>query len=151
MASAESLRRLIREHGGKCHYCGRDVTKKRDGSRLATRDHIVPQSEGGTLRPNNLVLACKRCNNIRGSTPYGEFLERAKAGDLPNIRYRLAHTWHRRAIAKTVISETQFRKSKNRKLSKVARSGYLDEIGRYSILKEALEQAGYLPEPGVSV
>lgn len=147
MASPESLRRLIREHDGKCHYCGRDVTKKGDGSRLATRDHIVPQSEGGTLHPDNLVLACKRCNNVRGSTPYDVFLKRAKAGNLPDIWYRPVHTQQRRAIAKIVISENQFCKSKNRKLLKVASSGYLDEIGHYPILREALERAGNLPPP----
>lgn len=123
------------------------MTKKGDGGRLATRDHIVPQSEGGALHPDNLVLACKRCNNIRGSMPYEDFVRYAKGGNLPDIRYRPANTQQRRVIAKTVISENQFCKSKNRKLLKVARNGYLKEIGRYPILKDALERAGYLPPP----
>ena len=77
--------------------------------------------------------------------PYGDFVEYAKGGNLPEIRYRLAYTQQRRRIAKIVISENQFCRSKNRKLLKVARNGYLEEIGRYPILREALERAGYSP------
>ena len=77
---------------------------------------------------------------LKGYIPYVARVQ--KAPTAPPVAYHAG-----RAIAKTVISENQFCKSKNRKLLKVAGSGYLDEIGRYPILRDALERAGYLPPP----
>lgn len=34
---------------------------------LATREHLVPKSHGGTRAPENIVVACIRCNNARGN------------------------------------------------------------------------------------
>ena len=31
----------------------------------ATIDHVIPQSEGGHTRLDNLVLACQKCNSSR--------------------------------------------------------------------------------------
>jgi 5-methylcytosine-specific restriction endonuclease McrA len=46
-----------------CHYCNRPL---RDG--LATLEHIVPKSLGGSNDDANCVIACRRCNNERGDT-----------------------------------------------------------------------------------
>lgn len=43
---------------GVCHYCGRHV-----GKEDLTMDHIVPLIRGGKSTKNNLVPACKECNN----------------------------------------------------------------------------------------
>ncbi len=40
-----------------CMYCAREFT-----SAELTRDHIVPTSRGGTDRWENVVAACRRCN-----------------------------------------------------------------------------------------
>lgn len=42
----------------KCHYCG----QKTPASEL-TMDHVVPLSRGGKSVKNNVVPACKECNN----------------------------------------------------------------------------------------
>ena len=102
-----SLKRLMRKHNGQCHYCRRHVVKDNDGSNMATRDHVLPQSQGGSYRVENLVLACKRCNNVRGSMAYSAFVELANEGSLPDIRYRPAFTQTRRRIAKTVVAENR--------------------------------------------
>ena len=34
---------------------------------LATIDHVIPRSKGGTDRPDNLQLAHARCNKIKGN------------------------------------------------------------------------------------
>lgn len=47
--------------GGECFYCGRVIAFKE-----ATIDHIVPKSKGGSWRLENLVLACRKCNRIKG-------------------------------------------------------------------------------------
>jgi len=43
---------------GVCFYCGSRV-----GSANLTMDHVVPLVRGGLSIKNNLVPACKECNN----------------------------------------------------------------------------------------
>lgn len=43
---------------GVCFYCGRRV-----GHSSLTMDHVVPLVRGGRSIKNNLVPACKECNN----------------------------------------------------------------------------------------
>lgn len=57
---------LLRSHGGSCAYCGVQVTRK-DGPTLATVDHLVPSSRGGTDDLANLRLACRDCNEGKGN------------------------------------------------------------------------------------
>lgn len=48
-----------------CMYCG-----ERFGNRDLSRDHVTPLSQGGADLWNNVVTACKRCNNHKaGRTP----------------------------------------------------------------------------------
>lgn len=43
-----------------CAYCGKEFKHNQ-----LTRDHIVPVSKGGKNVWNNVVTACKRCNNYK--------------------------------------------------------------------------------------
>jgi 5-methylcytosine-specific restriction endonuclease McrA len=43
---------------GKCYYCNKEVPP-----RELTMDHIVPIVRGGRSVKNNIVPACKNCNN----------------------------------------------------------------------------------------
>ncbi len=43
---------------GICYYCGAKV-----GSKNLTMDHIIPLSRGGKSTRENIVPACKECNN----------------------------------------------------------------------------------------
>ncbi len=56
--------------GDNCHWCTRpmsfDWTSPRD-KRFATVEHLLPRSRGGTSQPGNLVLACRKCNVVRGN------------------------------------------------------------------------------------
>lgn len=54
--------RLYDEQKGRCWYCGKSVARER-----ATLDHIVPRSRGGTDCNANLVMACRRCNRMKGN------------------------------------------------------------------------------------
>ena len=42
-------------------------SKKAINRRRATADHIIPKSFGGTNRQENIVYACRGCNNRRGA------------------------------------------------------------------------------------
>ena len=56
---------IVERDGLRCHYC--DVLMKYDEAQI---DHKVPRVRGGTDAPHNLVLACARCNNVKGSSCY---------------------------------------------------------------------------------
>ena len=43
---------------GICYYCGAKV-----GNKNLTMDHLIPLSRGGTSSRDNIVPACKECNN----------------------------------------------------------------------------------------
>ena len=43
---------------GVCYYCKRPTLSKE-----LTMDHIVPIARGGRSKKNNVVAACKACNN----------------------------------------------------------------------------------------
>ena len=55
-----SRKNIIRRDNGRCQYCGE---KRSD----LTIDHIIPKSRDGTDSWENLVAACKPCNNKKGS------------------------------------------------------------------------------------
>ena len=38
-----------------------------------TKDHVVPKSKGG--KNGEVVLACRLCNNLKGSSDYSEFMD----------------------------------------------------------------------------
>ncbi|HYG87748.1 MAG TPA: HNH endonuclease [Azospirillum sp.] len=57
--------------GGRCFYCGEPVGVK------ATFDHVIPQAYGGVDEPGNIVLAHRRCNQLKGDRlPTAEEVER---------------------------------------------------------------------------
>lgn len=65
-----------------CVYCHTRLSK-----RTVTRDHVIPQSQGGPTSPDNLVPCCSRCNNTKANKPLWKFLlERQR----PEVRVRLA-------------------------------------------------------------
>jgi 5-methylcytosine-specific restriction endonuclease McrA len=45
-----------------CQYCGESP-----GRQLLTVDHVIPRSRGGVHDWENLVTACTRCNQKKGS------------------------------------------------------------------------------------
>lgn len=81
---AKKRRLLIRkyeEQGGLCFYCGQLVNidlKIESGECVPagypTVDHIVPLDQGGTWAVSNLVLACRRCNQIKSNGIVPEFI-----------------------------------------------------------------------------
>lgn len=62
-ASARA-RRLIDLYGDTCAYCHDALTDE-----TRTVDHWLPASRGGSNALDNLLLACVRCNSLKGSIP----------------------------------------------------------------------------------
>lgn len=46
----------------RCQYCGDQKTAKD-----LTLDHMLPRAQGGATTPQNLVAACKKCNQRKGN------------------------------------------------------------------------------------
>lgn len=66
MAGGTQIRKLVKRDRAICHYCKR-MTDNLSNGREPTRDHIVPKAFGGANSMDNYVLACKSCNNRRGT------------------------------------------------------------------------------------
>jgi hypothetical protein len=61
----------------RCHYCGAAgevwwplTSTGKVGAHMVTTplefDHVIPEIAGGPTSPENLVLACRRCNRSKG-------------------------------------------------------------------------------------
>ena len=70
-----TLERLFKRDGGVCYICGcpcdwSDIVEK-DGTMIAgdhypSVDHVKPVSKGGTHTWDNIRLACRVCNTLKG-------------------------------------------------------------------------------------
>lgn len=77
VAFKSSLRAWLRSRAGeaqnwKCCWCG--IVTTDSGRRQGTLEHIIPVSMGGKDVIENVALACRKCNSMRGNTPVDEFL-----------------------------------------------------------------------------
>lgn len=52
-----------------CCYCDREFNK----NVVRSVEHIIPRSLGGTNNLNNLIYACRDCNQIRKNMSFLEF------------------------------------------------------------------------------
>lgn len=52
----------------KCYYCGKVLGKKNKSI-----DHLIPRCKGGTDSKNNLVDACKKCNEDKNGLLLDEY------------------------------------------------------------------------------
>jgi 5-methylcytosine-specific restriction endonuclease McrA len=67
----------------KCVWCQRDMhSEDRNEIHL---DHLIPKSDGGSNRPENLIVACANCNCTRANLPWENFA-RAKRGSARRVR-----------------------------------------------------------------
>ena len=55
---------LFKKHNGRCVYCG---------NKAEEIEHVIPKSKGGTNSPHNLVIACRKCNELKGKLSLKEF------------------------------------------------------------------------------
>lgn len=65
MASKEFIYKMLNGH---CAYCGKEVSLKK-----ITRDHVIPKSKGGANAVENILPACKSCNQSKGDMNLDDF------------------------------------------------------------------------------
>lgn len=66
LAGYEVREYLLEKWGRRCAYCGAQNVP-------LEVEHIIPKSRGGTDRVSNLTLACRKCNQAKGSKTAIEF------------------------------------------------------------------------------
>lgn len=71
----EQWRRLLRRHRFLCFYCGAKLVPAN-----RTLDHKLPLSRGGTNTIDNVVPACRPCNQRKMSLTAREFLTEQRRG-----------------------------------------------------------------------
>ncbi len=75
---------IYRRDRGVCAYCGRAVSFAE-----ASMDHVVPQSLGGPAAWDNLVNACRRCNEKKANrTPEQAGMPLRFRPLIPKVRLR---------------------------------------------------------------
>jgi len=57
-----SKQNVFARDNGRCQYCGVRLSLK-----TATYDHVLPRSRGGKTTWGNIVIACQRCNGLKGN------------------------------------------------------------------------------------
>ena len=67
--SAGLREKLAAEAHHRCGYC--QTAEANTGIPL-TVDHILPEAKGGQTVLSNLCLACRRCNEFKGSSTHSE-------------------------------------------------------------------------------
>jgi len=71
MPSIDEVEAHLKLQPLECTYCRRRLSASKAGK--PQMDHRLPISRGGTAATHNLVLACKRCNQIKGNCTEKEF------------------------------------------------------------------------------
>ncbi len=66
LAGYEVREYLLEKFGRRCVYCGKENVP-------LEVEHIVPLSRGGSNRVSNLALACRPCNQAKGTQTAEEF------------------------------------------------------------------------------
>ena len=72
-------RDYIQERDRVCLYC-------KDSHGPFEIDHVRPRWRGGTDDPNNLVLACHRCNQLKGGMSLVSFLSKMRLVEQGKLR-----------------------------------------------------------------
>ena len=71
MPSIDEVEAHLKVQSFTCTYCGRRLSATKAGK--PNMDHRLPIARGGGADVHNLVLACKRCNQIKGNCTEKEF------------------------------------------------------------------------------
>lgn len=74
-----TLEKLYKRDKGICYLCGKHLSLKTyyNAPTAPTIEHVIPIVKGGTHTWDNVRLACRQCNGIKGTKLSMEYIERA--------------------------------------------------------------------------
>lgn len=83
-----TLEKLYKRDKGVCYICGKHLVLNDDYNRpdAPTIEHVIPIAKGGTHTWDNVKLACRNCNNHKGTKTYQEYLK-SEALKLTNVYF----------------------------------------------------------------
>lgn len=61
----EQLQAIWKAYAGKCAYCGIPVMPRYTPCDPRGFDHVVPRIRGGKHTAMNIVVCCRRCNELK--------------------------------------------------------------------------------------
>jgi len=93
---------VYRRDGFRCRYCATDKVP-------LTVDHVILWEDGGPSIEENLVASCRKCNKIRGETPYADWMQHPYYLDVyrkltPDARYQNEMLVNRLATIPRVVN-----------------------------------------------
>jgi len=87
---SDDVRTRVRAAAGeRCGYC---LTPQRYAMQVLEIEHLIPKAGGGTDDEGNLWLACRLCNNAKGTQTHGHDPTTGRRVRLFNPRKQ---AWHR--------------------------------------------------------
>ncbi len=87
---------IIARDGARCVWCGQQRWRED-----LTVEHLLPRTRRGRGTPENLAVACRRCNRRRGAIPVSAYVRsELEAGRAPRIDLLIA------ALRRLAASET---------------------------------------------
>jgi len=86
--------------GFRCVYCCRDMHGAEPFD--LTLDHVIPQADGGSNHPSNLITACRRDNCSRQDKPLTLFCGPETRADIRRLTRRSIERY--RKLAKAIIA-----------------------------------------------
>ena len=107
--SVEERRRLHKQQGGRCNYCGR---RKALGDMQL--DHKTPVVDGGRNTPSNLHMLCVQCNTRKGDSTDGEFRRAYRLTPTRQAKGPPERTIPQRYF-ETIVKERRQRKARQRR------------------------------------
>jgi 5-methylcytosine-specific restriction endonuclease McrA len=82
---------IYRRDGYRCVWCG-------STDQPLSLDHAIPRARGGTHRSDNLITACKRCNDSRKDCSLAEFARRVAGSKWRQLLGRVSAARRRRVL-----------------------------------------------------
>lgn len=70
--------KLANRNQWRCYWCNHGMRPEFGFQNSATIEHLLPRSQGGSNKVDNLQAACARCNRARGVQDHDEFMQIAK-------------------------------------------------------------------------
>lgn len=61
----EQLIEIFEQAKGKCHYCQTQVTPRFSPLHPRGYDHVKPRAKDGRHTASNIVVCCRRCNELK--------------------------------------------------------------------------------------
>jgi 5-methylcytosine-specific restriction endonuclease McrA len=71
--TGEEGRKILERDRYRCQYCGLDGLTSFENSLMMTVDFVLPPALKGNKEPENLVAACRPCNQIKGRLMFASF------------------------------------------------------------------------------